>query len=371
MERYKIILSDGKRKIYEEATFKIASYLIACLAADPRNLSELEIAMGRFGPDMNLSWFSDQVRLKGEVESFLIINLPSRLVYASYDLAKMFPRGEVFLRSEKEDAEIPIRYWISDEWRIVESDDVLIAEEQIGIGAIDPAPKTDFRKVMYGRELSEFLTSRFTGDQISVHKEWLLEKREDLDGCSPREILLRDKDRVDFDLYSRELQWSFGGTCPPLIPLDSEAFRYAGFGTHEFVTYYDLIRHLLDNFTSDVEEMEAIKAKWFESPNTDGPSRIPSEIIESERKRLPLEATAAELLFDEDCPICQMMLSEFDTPTFLHLDAAHLDDEFVFSSYNTIEEWEQNKLEWEEFNKKFETEMKNKDLSISGKDLSI
>jgi hypothetical protein len=84
--------------------------------------------------------------------------------------------------------------------------------------------------------------------------------------------------------------------------------------------------------------------------------RIPEEIIGSERRRLPLEATAAEMMIDEDCPICQMMMSEFDTPTFMHLDSAHFDEDYIFSNYRTEDEWLKNRQEWEEFNKKFETE---------------
>lgn len=359
MERYKIIVSDHERKIYEEAPLRIANYIIACLAADPRNLSELQIAFGRFGPGMDLSWFSDQVRMKGATESFLMIDLPSRLIYASSDFKRIYPRGEVTYKIAKDDSEVPIRYWISDEWSLIKAENIFEADQEIREAIpvrSNRWSRTDYRKVLYGRELSEFLVSKFTGDPVSIHKEWLKEKRDDLGGRSPREIFLEHQDRIDFDLYSRELQWSFVGTCPPLIPIESEAFQYAAFGTHEFVMYYDMIRHMLKNFTEDLDEMESIKAKWLESPNDDGPSRIPAEIIESERRRLPLEATAAEMMIDEDCPICQMMLCEFDTPTFMHLDSAHFDEDYLFSSYRTEEEWLEHRREWEEFNKRFERE---------------
>ena len=359
MERYKIIVSDHERRIYEETPYRLASYMIASLAADPTNLSELEIAFGRFGPGMDFSWFSDQVRMKGETESFLMIDLPSKTIRASSDFKRAFPRGEVTYKIPKDDSEVPIRYWISDEWTFIESENIFEADQkrrELRTSIPPQCSRTDYRKVLYGRELSEFLVSKVTGDSISIHKAWLTEKREDLDGRSPRDILLEHQDRVDFDLYSRELQWSFVGTCPPLIPMESEAFQYAAFGTHEFVIYYDMIRHMLKNFTEDVEEMESIKAKWLESPNDDGPLRIPAEIIESERRRLPLEATAAEMMIDEDCPICQMMMSEFDTPTFMHLDSAHFHEDYIFSNYRTEDEWLKNRQEWEEFNKKFEME---------------
>jgi hypothetical protein len=358
MGQYKLIISDLERRIYEESTFNIATYLIAALAAEPSTLFELEIAFGRFIPGLDFSWFSDQVRTTDESGKHLLIDLPSKMVCASPEFAKIFPRGEVTSSLEKDGSEFPVRFWISEEWGFTDSQTLF--SEEVERRRKDFALKTrcDFRETLYGRELSKFLTSRFDGDLISCHKEWLVTERADLQGRTPREILLEHQDRVDFDLYSRELQWSFLGSCPPLIPIDSEAFRYAGFGTHEYVIYYDLVRHMLKNFTADVDEMEEVKAKWLESPDIEGSSRVPAEIIESERKRLPLEATASEMMIDEDCPICQMMLSEFETPTFMHLDSSHFDEDYVFSSYRTKDEWLKNQLEWAEFNQRFEENQK-------------
>lgn len=360
MEQYKVVLRDGQTELSEEFSDKHATYVVAALAADPRNMNEFETAFGRFGRGMDLSWFSENLESTAELPKSLIIDLPARLVCSSSEIKGIFPRGEANCRIEKDNSDFPIRYWISDEWKFVEGEDEFRSQVNERRKRYQTINRTDFRKVIYGRELSQYLIDEFKGDANACHASWLQTNREDLNNHSPRSLLLEYQDRVDFDLYSRELQWSFMGTCPPLIPIDSEAFRFAAFGTHEFVVYYDLVRHLLGNFTNDIEEMEELKARWFETPNEDGPTRIPSEIIESERRRLPLEATATEMMIDEDCPICQMMLAEFDTPTFLHLDSAHFEEGYVFSSYKNEQEWLKNRMEWEEFNKRFEESQKEK-----------
>jgi hypothetical protein len=82
--------------------------------------------------------------------------------------------------------------------------------------------------------------------QISVlHARWLMTPRDDLRGQSPREVLLTRQDLIDYDLHTRSMQWSMQGEGPPCLATDSFAYRYAGFGTHEWVIYYDLVRHLL------------------------------------------------------------------------------------------------------------------------------
>ena len=44
-----------------------------------------------------------------------------------------------------------------------------------------------------------------------IHAKWLVTPRDDLRGQSPREVLLAKRESIDFDLHSRELQWSRGG----------------------------------------------------------------------------------------------------------------------------------------------------------------
>ena len=225
--------------------------------------------------------------------------------------------------------------------------------------------------------------------------------------------MLARQDFIDFDLHTRELQWSFQGEGPPCLAKDSHAYKFAGFGTHEWVIYYDLVRHLLssaleivrqtsvcrihsspewdlsvpqahdetargqasgleyeknvpavsgikDNTGSNIEGityLEQLKTDWLEQPQRDLEGRIPAIIIENERKRLPLALRPRDMIVDEECPMCQMFGDE-TTPLgmgvgFWHLDGSHMDDDFAFSSYKTCEEWEAENRRREEFNKEF------------------
>src|SRR4029079_18230896 len=79
----------------------------------------------------------------------------------------------------------------------------------------------------------------------TIHARWLLTPRDDLRGQAPRDVLLARQEFIDFDLDTRSRQWSLQNEGPPCLAGDSFAYRFAGFGTHEWVLYYDLVRHLL------------------------------------------------------------------------------------------------------------------------------
>ena len=61
-------------------------------------------------------------------------------------------------------------------------------------------------------------------------------------------------------------------------------------------------------------------------------------------------------MVDEDCPICQAMAEDLETPVFWHLDGSGMDDRFEFSFWETRGEWEAERREWEEFSRKFDRE---------------
>lgn len=191
-----------------------------------------------------------------------------------------------------------------------------------------------------------------------IHAKWLMTAREDLRGQTPREILLEKQDFIGWDLHSRSLQWTVTKQCPPPIPLDSHAFRFAGFGTNEIVVYYDLFRHLLGEcFENDIinaDVLEQISGDWLNNPQPDFSGRTPAKIIESERQRINLTVSASTSLIDEDCEVCQMMAADFDTPMFWGLDGSNMEyDRFEFSFDKTRAEWEAEQRRYEDFNREF------------------
>lgn len=217
--------------------------------------------------------------------------------------------------------------------------------------------------------------------QISLlHARWLMTPRNDLRGQSPREVLLARQNLIDYDLHTRSMQWSMQGEGPPCLATDSFAYRYGGFGTHEWVIYYDLVRHLLwcarkdetgsrgeggtgsnkpVDLESEIARLEKLKTEWLEKPLEDYDGRIPALLIENERIRLPIAMRGHDMVIDDDCPVCQMMANDAELGMevgFWHLDGAHMDDDFAFSELRTREEWEAQRREWEEFTEKFNRE---------------
>jgi hypothetical protein len=210
--------------------------------------------------------------------------------------------------------------------------------------------------------------------------------------------MLARQDFIDFDLHTRSMQWSLQHEGPPCLPISSCAYRFAGFGTHEWVIYYDLVRHLLwsalpgvqesvrqssvcrddarDNLSAPVDagsdlssrqltphaleetirRLSHIKTAWLEEPNHELDRRIPAFIIDNERRRLPEAVLGREMVIDEDCPVCRMMGNDAELGLevgFWGLDGAHMDDDFAFSCFRTREEWEADRRSWKEFNEEF------------------
>jgi hypothetical protein len=256
--------------------------------------------------------------------------------------------------------------------------------------------------------------------QISaIHARWLITPREDLRGQSPRDVMFAKQDFIDFDLHTRSLQWTFLDEGPPCLSTDSFAYRYAGFGTHEWVIYYDLVRHLLwsaptlwsgssllsattgrgfgpGDLSPDathepalpqdrdtprdhppspqirdvlLAQLDKVKSDWLDQPLSDYDGRIPAILIDNERKRLPIALRPRDMIVDENCPMCQMFGDE-TSPLgmgvgFWHLDGCNMDDDFAFSHYRTREEWEAENLRREEFTKEFDRKWKARQERIA------
>ncbi len=212
-----------------------------------------------------------------------------------------------------------------------------------------------------------------------IHVAWLMTPRTDLRGEIPREVLLARHDHISHDLNSRCEQWSRLDFCPRGLDTTSHAFQIGGFGTHELVKYYDLVRELLwscwerltelaqspnasqrpealalgDFLTAEVPRLEQVRDEWLNTPDPECHFRTPRSIIDRERQRLPEGMSGADAMVDPDCPCCQM-LADMPGPSFWHLDGSGMDwGEFAFDIYRrTREEWEAEQRDYEEFSRK-------------------
>lgn len=352
--------------------------LIAALAAEPATIEELETAVERFiKPESDWTIFR-AFRKHENFEPYdagiLIIDLAAKLIAADSTYSYYGKKGSIRIKTDtNEDFSLP--YELSDDWKTVGSIDEFQIWSAKRRRKFAENPPLDAREILFGKPLFEFIAAQTTADKdstdkdlyVEIHAEWLITAREDLRGKTPREVLLEKRDFISADLHSRFLQWSLTKKCPPPISKDSDAFRYAGFGTHEIVVYYDLFRYLLnEGFENQIAQpkiLEKLAEDWLKTPQSDFSGRIPAKIIESERSRLNLTMSAHECVVDDDCEMCEMMALNFiDTPMFWGLDGSNMEyDRFEFSFFKTREEWEEEQQRFEDFNRKFAEREKNGD----------
>ncbi|HBB87083.1 MAG TPA: hypothetical protein DC047_05665 [Blastocatellia bacterium] len=430
MSEVKLNLVDAERVLHGTIHGSFVDAFVAALSAEPETIGELEAALARYHKprDANgyFSWFystqcptnflpnrgsssdspesADDLRTALDAEPWdagiVVIDLAARIVAIDSLYSQPGPEGEVFYHDGHALTDIPILYRLPDDWLFVNSVDAYRWSRERHLRERAARPACDFRPILFGRPLLEFLVNAYlslpmetasaaiaralTSDddeaghealakEIStIHARWLLTVRADLRGESPRDVLLAHQDFIDFDLHTRSLQWSLQNEGPPCLAKNSFAYRSAGFGTHEWILYYDLVRHLLHSLfelqpigaarrVEDANELLAtldqLKIDWLESPQPDLDGRIPAILIDNERKRLPQALRPRDMIVDEDCPMCQLFGDE-TSPLgmgvgFWHLDGCNMDDDFAFSFYKTRQEWEVENRRREEFNKEF------------------
>jgi hypothetical protein len=167
-----------------------------------------------------------------------------------------------------------------------------------------------------------------------------------------RDEMLVERSHIARDIEHRSHQWVEMRKCPPGLSEQDSAYRWGRLGTHEIIVYYDLVRFLLysclhrfvratGNGGAPVEWLEELRDGWLNRPDADRTGSLsPREIIERERRRLPLVEEAEEAI-DCDCPLCRMMLQSDAGPTFTYLGGFHLDEDFAFSFCKTEADWQQ------------------------------
>jgi hypothetical protein len=389
MGEFKLNIIDGERAISGIVHDHLGPAVLASLTAEPENISELENALRRFmiwemaSPIADLGEGEDLTEAEG---GLIAIDLASRTVFMD-DLGPDDPDKvpHVWIETpvgEEEGFHLP--FSLSEDWLLLDSLDEFAAQRRARRAERDANPPIDFRAVLYGPPLLEFIARECAAIRppekppesideypvVIVHKKWYMTPRDDLGGKTPREVLFYKRHFIERDLQWRDTQWSFAGICPPHIPAETNAYRYGGIGTHEWVIYYYLMRRLLESAIYDQDRdsdvageaarLGSVRDAYLNEPDPDLHGRIPANIIESERRRIGITLSAKEIMIDEDCPCCQMMAEEFDTPTFWHLDGSGMDEGFEFSYHETREEYEEEQREWAE--RSAEIERKNREL---------
>jgi len=378
----------------------MADRAIAALSADPLTLMELEAACARFiKPSPGLRFFANlSAGLCDEPydAGLVVIDLVARLIVVDSTYSSPGSTGEVCYHDGRCATDTWLRYHLADDWLFVNDScrwSAVAAQRRRDRAA---HPSLESRTVFYGRPLLEFIARETFAAYVrretiaadvsdtlkEIHAAWLLTPRDDLGGACPRDVALERRNHLTWDLQHQCEHWSQLRQSPPGLNEASFAFRYGGFGTHELVLYYDLVRELLwscwdrlveleknrsttygpesfttaDFLTSEVPRLESVRDDWLNAPAPDCHGRTPRSVVERERVRLPEVMSGHDAMIDADCPCCQM-LADMPGPMFWHLDGCNMDDDFAFDiSHRTREEWEAEQRKWEEHRKRFNAE---------------
>jgi hypothetical protein len=385
----------------------------------------------------------------------VVIDLVARLVVVVSTYSSPGPEGTVEYHNGRCCTETALRYHLADDWGFSSDGNEWRHRAETRRRARAKSPIRDVRQVFYGRPVLEFvarecfasfarreeiatavreqwaedarkrlaLEANLTPDQVDagrltdeeitpmtwrgqerfvglfydtlkeIHAAWLLTPRDELGGASPREVALGRHDHLTWDLQDRCEHWSRLGERPRGLAESSHAFRYGGFGTHELVEYYGLVRHLLwscweqlderaqsatgghrpecftvgDFLATEVPRLEGVREAWLDESDPEFHGRTPRSIIDRERARLPEGMSGRDAIVDPDCPCCEMM-GEMPGPMFWHLDGSEMDDEFAFDySHPTREEWEEQRHGWEELGRRLDAEQAERErLGVTG-----
>ena len=347
-----------------------AGAVIASLSADPVTWEELQYALGRFvvaderTTDLGLHSISaPQPAARGGTVPVpdCVIDLPGRLLLTHWDQVRdPIPAGRV--GSDKSEF-LLLRYHLNSDW-LISSDFAhwpRRAEQRRREGAarwtVDP------RTSLYGSPLLTFLVQR-SGALVSepdspaatpadgrgpvevlpdehwqaarkVFCDWLEQRPAELHDRSVRNVLEQEMEHLSSDLEDRESQWVRTGKSPLGLRETDTAYRCAGVGPHEAILYEEMVMFLLGAYTrrladaadtrgelaGEVDWLRERRDEWlWRTDDEDLMGKSPREIIDQERRRIPLVVDDAHDVQHDDCPLCQMMISDEGRPVFWRLN---------------------------------------------------
>ncbi len=271
MSEVKLNLVDRQTILAGTIHGSVGDACVAALTAEPETIAELETGLARYiKPDERSSRFAS-FRAQSEIDSdphdagLVIIDLAARVVAVESTYSQPGPEGVVHYHNGKHATDIPIRYVLDSDWLFVNSAESYRWSAERRRAERLTRPPIDMRAILYGRPLLEFIrefeaglrqkgftlpprteaaADAVAGEIVKGHARWLTTPRDDLRGSAPRDVILEKLHFIDMDMDSRAFQWTMQGEGPPGLPRNSFAYRYAGFGTHEWVVYYYLVRHL-------------------------------------------------------------------------------------------------------------------------------
>ncbi len=360
MQEMLLTLLDQTSTIHVEAHSGLVDIAIAALSTDPETIDDLQRGMCRYiAQDVVEGLFAGIREGLGDAsayEGMMIIDLPGRVVNTSLKPTEMHQYGSVAWcdHVSTRDVWLPYRF---EGWHILHDEQQWQPVAEQRRQERTSAPRLAARKVLYGR-VAEYLACQWKERAGSaehplaeIQAAWLLTPRDDLHGLTPRELLLSRKAYIDGDIEDVAAIWTILGDPPPGLSTDSDAYRFARFGTHEIVLYHEMVAHLLTELkqrwgdspdfdvTAEARHLDELREEWLHSPQEELYDLSPAALIARNRARLPWVVPPEHACIDDNCPLCQMM-AESNQPMFWHLDGYTLDEHFATSFYDSREDWE-------------------------------
>ena len=380
MSEVRLNILDAGRAIHGKIYGTEIDVLVAALSANPTTIEELQNATARFiKPVCGIKPFAlfEAGTSNEPCESGIsFVDLEARVVATEATYPNPLTQGLIFYHDGVKRTNISISYSVPDDWLLLNSLAEYECVRELRRAQYAAFPPLDTRAVLYGavteyivRECLAARESKERDPVKDIHARWLMTPRDDLRGQSPRTAMLQQREFIEADLQSREIQWSVLGEPAPCLDPESAAYKFGGFGTHEIIVYYDLIRFLIlkcwkrvnkkrnTSIADEVAWLQRMKTQWLERPEKDYEDKSAAYIIECERKRLPLAVPPDKEMFDDNCPLCRAMAGHTG-PTFCHFDGSNMDDDFPFSLFLTSEEWEEEKQLMGEYDEEFEERTK-------------
>ena len=265
MSEIKLNLLDSHTLLTATVHGSVGDALVAALSAEPETIDELETALKRFQNCESIPASSLHRQKRGPIDEhpwdagILVIDLAARIVACESTYSLPTRKGKVDYHNGKHSTGFPLPYLLSDDWLFSPTIGNYQARCERRIKEHEATPSFDTRSILYGEPLLKFIVENVQlldattkrkrkhhrDAVVDIHRRWLMTPREDLNGHSVREVLFAKRELINFDLNSRMNQWSFFLEEPPSLSRESHAFRFAGYGTHEWVMYYQLVRFLI------------------------------------------------------------------------------------------------------------------------------
>ncbi len=404
MSKMMFCVLDADRSLCAPCPAQFTDQFIPALCDDPETIEELQHAMRRFqppdDPSTPLRGWSPGESERSLDGGICIVDLAARLIVYQSTFCPFLRHGQVTWDDYPPDEPSAARwipYRIADDWKVTEQLKGWRADAQQRRRRRQADPPFDSREVLYNQVIPFIVEQCFaarggledghgvwtppgswqwrelprrtadgktisTDDAVAeIHARWLMTPRSELRGQSPRDVLHAQRSRIAMQIEDREFQWSSFGQCPSPLWRESIAYCFGGYGIHENVIYYELLRGLISRCWTMVvdcpagqgppapevvaDRLGAAKQEWLHTPGEDYGGKTPARVIQSERLRLPEGGSGEEAVIDCDCPLCLMMAES--GPMFWHLDGCNMDADFPFSLYHTTrEEWEREQCEW-------------------------